>query len=875
MKLFLKAIALAAKDPNFRGNARDELNRLIDVAEASGLVVWHDTFCFKSTFWDWGNRETGNINWGGYGSSYKPANESYFKFQYLGDTATMNPYGSTGKLTARKGAKPLDAVKALVLPEADADGAMQALLAKAGANPVYVADKGLKADAIVDLLTKKKCNFLLTADELPAGLTEALEKAAEDEDYFFTLPAGRLRPLLEKAPKAPLKRGPKAPPAFADKDDAKAFSKLKALLGSQKFEEIDQAIALLPGLPGACDKLLEGISLANGITAWTNDAKAWTAGYSRPDKWGENHAKLPCDLTVLGETFRLAEIPRNDLFNTAEAKRYALFSVINAAPEDCPAAKAIREGLVALHWKEDRLPPLSNFMALRHLYLDGCNGNESIGGITSLAFDSSGYKQGLVFDWILPIKSLKRLDVSASIDEGRRNTFLKAAAFPTLEELVWPDFNEGSPGIPGTIRDVWCNSVHIPHSRLGEVLTFPRFRANFMTIQTVREDAGRKRVAGRNEVDSVAPEITPVNDRGEPLPAKELAALKKLLRDDSPEIVMQGVKILHSATPATIDALLEKCRVTWGYTGGELGGNTRLAGGFFDNLKRNELGEAVRINLLSLASPGFKPVDEIRCKVTGIILSRYGRCPVPVDFSGYTGLKSLTIGMDPSLPTQGWITGLEKLESLSEINMTLSGMGSDETIKNPKPLGIIPPATVTQMSIEIRGKYDGKPLGFIPMPCGLRKLTISNFGSLANLTTLGGLNPDILEELEVVSGWHDDNIADEDLTSLAPFLNLLSISGSRKSLKSLKGISGFKKLKSLIMKTEQLEDFSELAQVSSLEVLSLGENSAHQLEISNLAALPLLKSLDFGRHLISDPECLLKFRSETTIKIMGLFSTKS
>ena len=52
MKLFLKAIALATKDPNFKGNPRQELNRLIDVAESSGLVVWHDDCCFKSTFWE-------------------------------------------------------------------------------------------------------------------------------------------------------------------------------------------------------------------------------------------------------------------------------------------------------------------------------------------------------------------------------------------------------------------------------------------------------------------------------------------------------------------------------------------------------------------------------------------------------------------------------------------------------------------------------------------------------------------------------------------------------------------------------------------------------------------------------------------------------
>jgi hypothetical protein len=869
MKLFLKSIALAAKDPKFQGNARDELNRLIDVAEASGLVVWHDDFCFKSTFWDWGNRETGNINWGGYGSSYKPANESYFKFQYPGDTATMN-YGSTGKLTTRKGAKPLDAVKALVLPEADADGAMQTLLAKAGANPVLIADRGLKADAIVDLLTKKKCNFLLTADVLPNGLIEALDKAAESKNYFFTLPVGRLRSLLEKAPKASLKRGPKAPPAFADKDDAKAFSKLKALLASQKYEEIDQAIALLPGLPGACDKLLEGISLANGITAWTNDAKAWTAGYSRPDKWGENHAKLPCDLTVLGETFRLAEIPRNDLFNTAEAKRYALFSVINAAPEDCAPAKAIREGLVALHWKEDRLPPLSNFMALRHLYLDGCNGNESIGGITSLAFDSSAYKEGLVLDWVLPIKSLKRLDVSASIDEGRRNTFLKEASFPTLEELGWPDFNEGSPSIPATIRDVWCNSVHIPHSRLGEVLTFPRFRANFMTIQTVREDAGRKRVAGRNEVDSVAPEITPVKDRGEPLPAKELASLKKLLRDDSPEIVMNGLKILHSATPATIDVLLEKSTVKWddrnvGHFGGYVSG--RLGGPLFDSIKRNDLGEAVRMNLLSLASPGFQPIDDIRKEIRDIALPA---AVVPIDVSGFNGIWKLKITVDASKSTESWITGLEKLTTLRALDLELTGGGYGSKLEKAFPLGFTPPVNVAEMSIDLNYQEVKVKPDFITVSPNLRKLKIAPVWPLADIPLLKVMDPSKLEDLILGDGLSDAHLPAEDLTGLAPFVNLKVLGGSSYTLQNLNGIELLKSLCSIELEGECLEQISELAGLSNLEKLKLSENSAHALAVAPLANLPALKSMDLGGHGVSDPDSLLKFRPETTIKLKNL-----
>jgi hypothetical protein len=68
--------------------------------------------------------------------------------------------------------------------------------------------------------------------------------------------------------------------------------------------------------------------------------------------------------------------------------------------------------------------------------------------ITSLVFASSGYKQGLVPDWILPITSLKRLDVSASMDEEKRKAFLKVASFPALEELVWPDFDEESPAFP-------------------------------------------------------------------------------------------------------------------------------------------------------------------------------------------------------------------------------------------------------------------------------------------------------------------------------------------------------------------------------------------------------------------------------------------
>ncbi len=55
MKLFLKAIALAAKDPKFHRYPCKDFNRLIDVTESSDSVFLHDDFCLKSTFLDWGS----------------------------------------------------------------------------------------------------------------------------------------------------------------------------------------------------------------------------------------------------------------------------------------------------------------------------------------------------------------------------------------------------------------------------------------------------------------------------------------------------------------------------------------------------------------------------------------------------------------------------------------------------------------------------------------------------------------------------------------------------------------------------------------------------------------------------------------------------
>ena len=89
---------------------------------------------------------------------------------------------------------------------------------------------------------------------------------------------------------------------------------------------------------------------------------------------------------------------------------------------------------------------------------------------------------------------------------------------------------------------------------------------------------------------------------------------------------------------------------------------------------------------------------------------------------------------------------------------------------------------------------------------------------------------------------------------------------------SLNGVEAFKSLCSLEIQTESLEDIKELAGLTSLEKLKLSSCLDHELIIGDLAALPLLNSLDFGEHKIADPQSLLKFRPETFIKLKNLNS---
>jgi hypothetical protein len=616
--------------------------------------------------------------------------------------------------------------------------------------------------------------------------------------------------------------------------------------------------------------LLEGITLGDGVSAWTNDPKTWTSDYNRPSCWGDNHTKLPYDFTRLGDSLRLAEIPKNDLFNTSEPKRYALFSVINAAPEDCAPAKAIREGLVALHWNEYRLPPLSNFSGLRHLYLTNSSGVGFKGNLASISHEwQPGYNRPdpIDLDWLHAIKSLRRIDLYfRDYTNDKSDEFLKKASFPVLEELNFEKYKDTSPSLPPGIRSAGINDLWVSHERLPELLTIPGFHANSALIARQEYQEGSRYVEPtRQEV-----EIVPVKDRGEPLAAKELSALKKLLRGDSPEMVMQGLKILQTATPATIDALLDKCSVQWDYRyQGHFGGDWpgRLCGPLFDSIKRNPLGEAVRMNLISLAAPGFKPVDDIRNLLIDIALPP---AVVPIDVSGFNGIYRLKITIDPSKPTENWITGMEKLTTLQKLELHFGADSSFATLEKAMSLGFQPPASVTEMEITYSFRDVLVSPDFITVSPNLRKLTIELHGKLEEIAKLRGMDPTKLEELNLKYYSINDKSLAEDLTGLSPFVNLRSLRGSRSSLKSLNGVSGFKNLRAIELESDSLEDISELPRVTTLESLKLGDRSGQELPIGDLAALPLLNSLDFGRHRVVDPQSLLKFRPDTVIKAKAL-----
>ena len=565
-------------------------------------------------------------------------------------------------------------------------------------------------------------------------------------------------------------------------------------------------------------------------------------------------------------------MPKNDLFNTSEAKRYALFSVINAAPEDCAPAKAIREGLVALHWADDRLPPLSNFTGLRHLYLVNSQGTGFSGNLASLVITSqpgSNRPDPIDLEWIYPIKSLRSITLDLrQFNTDKTDEFLKKASFPKLEELSFESFRDSSPEMPQGITKLRIQNLWVSHKRLPELLAFPHLSVGSVLI--ARKDSEIYQAPEEPKFQPV--KVTAVKDRGEPLPAKELAALKKLLRDDSPEIVMQGLKILRTASPATLDALLDKSTVQWdernvGHFGGY--GSGRLGGPLFDSIKRNPLGEAVRMNLLSLAAPGFQPVDDIRKEIQDIDLPP---AIVPIDVSGFNGIRRLRITIDPSKPSENWITGMEKLTTLQKLELEFADAGFGRSLQKAAPLGFTPPDNVTEMGVDFSYSEVKVKLDFFRVSSNLRKLKIQQFGPLANLALLKGLDPAKLEELILDYDSSNDQLPPEDFTSLAPFVNLVSISGSRSCLKSLKGVSVFKNLRSINFESDGLEDVAELAQVTSLESLELGDRSVQELPIGDLAALPRLKSLDFGRHRVSDPKNLLKFRPETKIKLQGLES---
>jgi hypothetical protein len=158
---------------------------------------------------------------------------------------------------------------------------------------------------------------------------------------------------------------------------------------------------------------------------------------------------------------------------------------------------------------------------------------------------------------------------------------------------------------------------------------------------------------------------------------------------------------------------------------------------------------------------------------------------------------------------------LEKLTTLQKLELQLSA-GVHSSLEKVYPLSFTPPQNVTEMEIscsysDVKVKPD-----FIAVSPNLRKLKIDGCWPLADIPSMKGMDPAKLEELILDYDSSNDQLPPEDLTSLAPFVNLVSISGSRSCLKSLKGVSVFKNLRSINFESDGLEDIAELAQVTSL-----------------------------------------------------------
>jgi hypothetical protein len=126
----------------------------------------------------------------------------------------------------------------------------------------------------------------------------------------------------------------------------------------------------LPGLPEACDRLLQGIELDGESYAWTD------SNYPK-----EDYKTIPC----------------NEFFNESTLSRYALFSLIKSAPESCSSAMRIRENLEKLELtKAKTFPDLLPLTALSNLKFLTFQNNETIKDITPLE----------------ELKKLEKLDIS-------------------------------------------------------------------------------------------------------------------------------------------------------------------------------------------------------------------------------------------------------------------------------------------------------------------------------------------------------------------------------------------------------------------------------------------------------------------------------
>jgi hypothetical protein len=591
----------------------------------------------------------------------------------------------------------------------------------------------------------------------------------------------------------------------------------------------------------------------------------------------------------MGEELHLDGIPTNTLFTGSEPRRYALFAILNAAPEDCAAAREIRNGLVALYWKGWNPPSLERFTALKHLYLQGCS-STGRSGLVSLAVDPDGASGDP--SWIGSFQGLRRLSIHKSHFNNFDFGFVEKMT--SLREIELHSLNEkenlAASGLDRLcIAELRARRDQIPHLLKNKTLIIGNAQISKSGDQTESHDSPKEQVQERALKNTAS-----TCDPGTALPAKEISKIKKLLLADDPKQALEGLKFLRGQSAATFNQIFGKFDFTneiaagnWNHPQTGLGWNVDL----FESLKKtsigsngiknstNPLSDCLKINLTSMAPEGCHAAEILRDGV--VALKVPDECPIPVDLAGFKSLNSLVLRIDLGDPDCSHLSGFECLVSLKKLSLSFP---APQNSKLPAKLSLPLPSGIEELEVNACEShltvYDGSTipsLDFLTVPPSLKKLKVSN---VSRLGALEKFKESPLAYLEI------QNAQDTDLGDLPFKATLTSIIGTLPQLASLKGLESCPRLEELKLERESLKDINHLGAIKALRRIVLSsetrsydekgkpvERALPELHLSPIKDLPNLELVDLGAHPIADFELVPSFQSNPDFKLTGISVT--